>query len=223
MHQEDLLLLLAHETKDIFSRLGGYLYLFKQNMVTKEESDMLLKLFEEELYDNESYLTDLLSWAREKQTNKDNTNSSFSLHTTIALILDAPDIKNEISHKKIHIQKEIPNVLLSIDRTLYTVALKNILKNAIKYSEPLGNIYITAQLANNTIVTHVKDKGIGLQAGDKEAETDTAVIPTSYKPKAGSGMGLSLCKSFLQLAGGKIWAKNNPDKGASFFFSLPFQ
>jgi len=101
--------------------------------------------------------------------------------------------------------------------------LENIVGNAIKFS-PLGaRVLIRSKLQANEVLVEVVDNGPGLTAADQENLFKRGVA-LSNKPTGGensSGIGLSLCKELIESAGGKIGARSNSGKGATFWFSLP--
>lgn len=220
MYKETLLLLLSHEIKDAFSRLGGYLYLLKNKMISADENDVLIQRLEEEFSESESYINELLAWSKERRT-KGNSITETNLSTMVRNIIKGKELKDIAAHKDIKFIYSPPNVLLKTDKTLYTIILKNMLKNALKFSEAHENIFLNIGLSNNKIITNVIDRGIGL-AESKTTNNEQFMLATTRSHK-GSGLALSLCSEVLKIEGGKIWANNNPDnKGASFYFSLPF-
>lgn len=220
MHQENLLLIFAHEVKDSFSRLGGYLYALNNDLLTKAESDLLIQKLDEEFHENEKYTNELLMWAKGKRMTGKSGAVKTNILATISDTVGTADIKNVALLKNIKFYYDVPDLSLSIDRILYIIILKNMIKNALKFSAPHSAIYLKIELDDGKIITHIKDRGKGI---DAESASDINVLfSKSVHPGTGSGMALLLCKELLKTEGGEIWATNNPDKGASFFFSLPF-
>jgi len=101
--------------------------------------------------------------------------------------------------------------------------LDNIVGNAIKFS-PLGaQVMIRSQARSHDVLIEVVDDGPGLTPDD-QANLFKRGVQLSNKPTGGessSGIGLSLCKELIESAGGKIGARSNAGKGATFWFSLP--
>lgn len=221
MYKETLLLLLTHEIKDAFSRLGGYLYLLKNNLISDSENKMLAQKLEEEFHENETYISEILAWSKEKRTVKKIETVETSITSIIYSIIETKEIQNMAQHKNINFVHKTPETILKIDKTLYTIILKNILKNALKFSVANESILLKVNLSNNKVITSVTDKGIGLN-GSKKTEIEKPNKTTAYPSTKGSGLALALCQEILKIEGGEIWAMDNPDKGASFSFSLPF-
>lgn len=221
MYKETLLLLLTHEIKDAFSRLGGYLYLLKHNLVSDNENKMLIQKLEEEFHENETYISEILAWSKEKRIAKKIETIGTSIISIIYNIIETKEIQNIALYKNINFVHKIPEAKLKIDKTLYTIILKNILKNALKFSTPNESILLKVSVSDNKVITSVTDKGIGLN-GNKKTEIEKPTKTAAYHSAKGSGLALALCQEILKIEGGEIWAIDNPDKGASFSFSLPF-
>ena len=113
-------------------------------------------------------------------------------------------------------------VIRTDEEKLHAV-LSQLLKNAIKFTD-FGSIEIGCFKNNNSITFYVKDSGIGINSAkidllfEKFRQEDDS-LNRNYD---GAGLGLYIAKSYVDLLGGQIWAKNNEDKGAVFYFKIPF-
>ena len=108
-----------------------------------------------------------------------------------------------------------------MDDILIAQVLENLLDNACKYSPPKSAITINTLLYQNQLEISVHDHGIGIPVGDLERIFDKFYRVQRQKSITGTGLGLSICKGIIEAHGGKIWAENNKDKGASITFRLP--
>jgi len=99
----------------------------------------------------------------------------------------------------------------------------NLLSNAVKYTLPGGNIYVCINNFQDRIRISVKDTGIGIPKEKQEIifERFRQVDMSLNRKSEGSGIGLSLVKSLVELHGGRIWIESEPDQGSSFIFELP--
>ena len=108
------------------------------------------------------------------------------------------------------------------DRIELLQVLLNLLANAIDATERVERserriTITTSRLDQGAVVVAVKDCGVGLDAVDMQR-----MFTLSYTTKAtGTGVGLSISRSIIQAHGGRIWASQNADRGATFSFSLP--
>lgn len=129
------------------------------------------------------------------------------------------EINNE-NTKLIIIQKGIKNINASIDRVRITQVFCNILDNAVSFSHE-GKIHVILKVEKQNgqhfLIISVKDTGSGI---DPEI---LSKLFTKFASKSdmGTGLGLFISKGIVEAHGGKIWAENNPDRGATFSFSLP--
>jgi two-component system sensor histidine kinase KdpD len=119
----------------------------------------------------------------------------------------------------IEIAPELP--LVAVDGVLIAQVLENLVDNACKYSPYLSPITISARLSRNLVEIGVHDCGIGIPTTDLERIFDKFYRVQHQETIAGTGLGLSICKGIIEAHGGLIWAANNPDQGATLFFTLP--
>ncbi|MFC1745153.1 ATP-binding protein [Candidatus Riflebacteria bacterium] len=108
------------------------------------------------------------------------------------------------------------------DEKIFRVFI-NLLGNAIKFSPEGSNIFVRFIKENDGIKTQIEDHGPGIPVDEVETIFENFSQSSRTDNKAGgTGLGLSLCREMVLKHGGKIWAENNSDKGASFFFFLPY-
>ncbi len=109
--------------------------------------------------------------------------------------------------------------LAPLDEVSIEQVLVNLLENAIKYSPPDSPIHLAAWVDGDAVVVEVADCGPGLAPGDEER-----VFEKFYRAETsagGVGLGLAICRGIVEVHGGRIWAENRPQGGASFRFTLP--
>jgi signal transduction histidine kinase len=110
----------------------------------------------------------------------------------------------------------------SIDPVRIEQVIRNLVDNAVKFSPPTGTIDITAVVQRGVIVVTVKDEGPGVapEYHGRVFERFFRVEPHSTGI-AGAGLGLAICKRFVELHGGRIELDSRPGQGAAFRFTLP--
>ncbi|MDO5521631.1 MAG: HAMP domain-containing sensor histidine kinase [bacterium] len=119
--------------------------------------------------------------------------------------------------------KDLP-FLVRIDTALLVRVLNNLFTNAIKYSEGIPYIELSAILyQSDKVLVTVEDHGIGIATENLNRIFDRSyMVSTARSPSAaGNGLGLSIAKSIVQLHDGSIWCKSKQGKGSSFCFTLP--
>jgi len=120
---------------------------------------------------------------------------------------------------KTDLPPELP--LVTMDAVLIAQVLKNLLDNAAKYSPVNSPIFISARLMTEQIEIAVSDRGIGIPTANLERVFDKFFRVQRQESVAGTGLGLSICRGIIEAHGGRIWAENNPVKGAALKFTLP--
>ncbi|MFA7229874.1 MAG: HAMP domain-containing sensor histidine kinase [Victivallaceae bacterium] len=116
------------------------------------------------------------------------------------------------------------NIHLYADRKMIGTVLRNLLSNSIKFTPRGGSVTITASRNDDReTVIKVRDNGIGMNTGTKEKifllDADKGRRGTENEPS--SGLGLLLCKEFVEKHGGKIQVESSEDTGSAFSFSIP--
>jgi len=103
--------------------------------------------------------------------------------------------------------------------------LRNLISNAIKYTETGGNVNIFVIPVKNQIEISISDDGVGMkdETRKKLFDISTNITTKGTANEKGSGLGLVLCKEFVEKNGGRIWAETEEGKGSIFYFTLPNQ
>jgi signal transduction histidine kinase len=101
--------------------------------------------------------------------------------------------------------------------------LRNLVSNAIKFTNVGGTISITANQTDSNITISVSDNGIGIAPHNLMKLFEMAEVSTTKgtAEETGTGLGLLLCKEFVEKHGGKIWVESEVGKGSDFKFTLP--
>ncbi len=114
--------------------------------------------------------------------------------------------------------------VVETDRNKLEGIITNLLKNAIKFTDS-GGVYFGNYLEDNLLVFYVKDTGCGIPADRIEHVFDrfTQVDMELTRKHEGSGLGLSIVKSYVDMLGGKIWVESEPGNGSMFSFAIPYR
>lgn len=140
----------------------------------------------------------------------------YSLHSNNA---KANGLRFNVSHG-------LPNTLDSINTDEHRLAqiINNLISNAIKFTNE-GYVEFGYKLKDAHLEFYVKDSGIGIPKGfhDLIFERFRQVDDKLSRGYGGTGLGLSICKSIIEMMGGEIWIESEPNKGSTFFFTLPYE
>ena len=178
-----------------------------------------LKNTSEDIY---SMLTSLLLWANaidNKIEIKLELVDVFELVNNCLL-----NLKSSIKNKNITVVFEPENKLsCKIDSNIVSVVIRNLISNAIKYSYQGGVVKVSTQIINNRLWIEVTDNGIGMSVEKANSLFDgndnSSKLGTSKE--VGTGIGLKLCKLFVDAVDGEIYCKSELEKGTVFFVSIP--
>jgi signal transduction histidine kinase len=115
--------------------------------------------------------------------------------------------------------------IIMADKSKFKQVLYNLLSNAVKFTPAPGKITLKVEDADDHLTVSVHDTGIGIKAEDlpklfREFEQLDGSYTRRYQ---GTGLGLALCRRFVQMHGGRIWAESEFGKGSTFTFTLPHQ
>jgi len=117
--------------------------------------------------------------------------------------------------------EELPIIEADPDRV--SQVLRNLINNAIKFSDDDSNIEIGAKAKDGFILIYVKDYGCGLSPENqiKVFEPFYQVEKTVCRKYGGTGLGLTICRGIVESQKGKIWVESKPDEGCTFYFTVP--
>jgi signal transduction histidine kinase len=133
-------------------------------------------------------------------------------------------VRERAGRRSIALHTSIDNRLGEIradERKIRQVML-NLLSNAIKFTPEGGQIEVAAVPRDGSVEVSVSDTGVGIAPEDQEAVFEEfRQVGTADKKAEGTGLGLTLCRKFIELHGGRIWAKSQLGQGATFTFTIP--
>ena len=109
------------------------------------------------------------------------------------------------------------------DPMMIETILRNLINNAIKFTPENGLIQISATQTGDVVEICIRDNGIGISESECNNlfRIDSKVKRKGTSNEDGSGLGLILCKEFIELNKGRIWAESKIGKGSIFYFTIP--
>ncbi len=216
--------LIAHDLKNPFNTLIGYSDLLKSEFREYGQNEIHQHL--STIYDTSvkgyNLLENLLKWSQ-TQTNKIVFEpikiDLFEIVQTCIV-----DIEHQSQFKDIEVNNDVPKSCHIIaDENLLKTILRNLINNAVKYTPRNGYVTIASSKGDVAFEISVKDSGIGMT--EKELQNLFKIDQISSKPgtekEKGSGLGLVICKEFVEKHGGKIWVESDLETGSIFKFTIP--
>jgi len=169
-------------------------------------------------------LENLLKWARMKQGlipfNKELVNLLPMVRDCVGMLKDAT------KNKEIEIGVNIPDLLkIYVDVEMLQTILRNLISNAIKFTPRGGKINILAKTSENKgVEISVADSGIGMDRAMVENlfRLDVKTNRNGTEDEPSTGLGLLLCKEFIEKHGGKLWVESTEGNGSVFYFAIPY-
>lgn len=216
--------IIAHDLKSPFNAILGFTGLLKNKLRTMdfEKSEKLISGMNSQARNTYNLSEDLLTWARDN-SNKIGYNPVLCNISTICNAV-TDQIKDTAQMKSIVINSfHSTDVYAYADKNMVQVILRNLITNAIKFTENEGKIDIFSMPVGEFIEISVSDNGIGIdeQLKNKLFKSDFNESKPGTANEKGSGLGLVICKRFVDRHQGKIWVENNAKKGSTFKFTLP--
>lgn len=218
--------IVAHDLKNPFTSLLGATEVLTQNIETmeKEKIRKLAQILNDSSKSGYAILLNLLDWSR-SQTGQIRINPQ-KLNLTKVLEDNVTDIHLSSRDKEIDITTDLPvECHIIVDKNMINTILRNLLSNAIKFTPRGGRVHITCDLTDESFTVSIKDTGIGIPSENIETlfRIDSKFSRPGTEKEVGTGLGLKLCREFVEKLGGKIWVKSVENAGSEFCFTLPLK
>lgn len=190
--------------------------------ISSEERLEFIQAIRESSKNAYALLEDLLHWARCQSGRIDFNPEPIHLKQLVSRcinLLEAHAIK-----KQINLINAIDSThILMADKFMIDTIIRNLTSNALKFTPEGGTVKIVSNLINDFIEITVEDTGIGLSELDKQKlfRIDVKNSEIGRSKEKGTGLGLILCKEFVEKHGGKIWVESELEKGSKFKFTIP--
>ena len=134
----------------------------------------------------------------------------------------AAQAADALAGHELRVRSSLEAVLVEVDPRLVSAALAHVLENAGQYSPPGSDIDVDVSLASGELHLTVRDRGVGVAAGEIEHLFDRYYRGAEGKQQRfGTGMGLAITRGLLAAHGGRAWAANHQDGGAVFTIAVP--
>ncbi len=220
--KDRLLAIIGHDLKSPLANVRNTMDLFEQGYFSAEEVQMLMKDMSPAMEGAELTLSNLVEWAGSQLQGNQKTTTVVDLH---AIAGETGQIfKHPLAQKNIDLDIEIQEgQAVLADANHVKTILRNLINNAIKFTEPDGKIILSAEKRGSRLMINVKDNGRGMTAEEaaKLFSTQTHFTKPGTKGEKGTGIGLLLCRQLAELNGGEIGVRSEPGEGSTFYFTLP--
>ena len=223
-HKDKVYSIIAHDLRGPFGIFVGFTEIFinDYNKHSDEKRLEIMQSMHQTSASLQNLLENLLDWSRMQSGNLE---KSLRHHNLLKIVEESLALHKDIilkKEQKIDVDIDF-NLMIFADHHMVSTIFRNLISNAIKFTMQHGKISISARGNHTKIRVQVKDSGIGLSEKDIKNLFDIQSIAkiSGASTEKGSGLGLLLCKDFIESNEGKIWVESEIGKGSKFYFTLP--
>lgn len=211
--------IIAHDLKDPLSSISGITDILIKNRddFSDEEKTEILNEIKETSDTTLLLLTDLLDWSKRTAEITEPEKQVFNATQLIKSIIEP--YSTQVRMKHISIENQVlSEILLFGDTNMFASVIRNLMTNAVKSCPNGGHILLSADQTGNFCRFCIADNGLGMTKSQIDALFMKSAPGTiNYS----SGFGLVLCKDFVEMNAGDLWAESEEGKGTRVFFTVP--
>lgn len=216
--------IIAHDLRTPFNAIIGLSDLLLMQIQSKDYDGIeeYAEIIQNSSQQAMSLLMNLLEWSRSQTGRLEIKPVLVDIALLTRGIINL--LNDSAIQKSIVIVKKLPDTAtVMADKEMIATVLRNLISNAIKFTNHGGTITISIGQKLEELVVEVADNGIGIKREniDKLFRIDESTSTVGTQNEKGTGLGLMLCKEFITKHGGKIWVESEQGKGSVFSFSIP--
>jgi len=212
--------IISHDLRSPVNALGSILDLIDSKNLTIDEFTRLTKELRVQVNHTKTLITNLLDWALLQMDNLKIQAEKINLKR---MVDDNAKLLSSMHTKLVKIENHIPETAVGFaDLNMINLVFRNLMLNGIKFTEDGGQIAISSKDGGDHYTIAIADNGVGIRP---EVQSLIFTKTTGYSTRGtanekGTGLGLILCKEFVERNGGKIWLESEMGKGSTFFFTI---
>ncbi|UZR97748.1 tetratricopeptide repeat-containing sensor histidine kinase [Chondrinema litorale] len=219
-----ILSIISHDLRSPLNSLQGMLVLLRSASLTEQEIKYLTNNLNESLKSTIFFLDNLLHWAKSQMEGMNANPADFVLDDIINQNIKLMQTVASQKEVSIHLESFVKNANVYADKAMVDIIFRNLLANAIKFSEPKNIVNISTEEKETAIVVSIQDKGRGIKLDDQNKifnDSYSNFTTMGTAKEKGTGLGLTISKELLEKNDGKIWFSSVYGEGSVFSFSLP--
>lgn len=213
--------IISHDLRSPINALAGLLDLLDKGAVSSEELPKHIKELKARFNHTRTLLNNLLDWTLLQMDKLNLQAGKIDIHH---IVEENMQLLSSVQGKDIKLINEIPrNAIGFADSNTINLVIRNLMTNAIKFTNDGGEVNIKAREKGSEWLVSVTDNGVGMNNEVLKMLFDKTAPYTTRGTanEKGTGLGLILCKEFIEKNGGKIWVESQEGKGSTFYFTLP--
>ncbi len=214
--------IISHDLRSPVTNLYHFLKLISTNNLDENQRDRIISSLSEKTVLTINLIDNLLIWTRQQMSGDMPKQVKTDMYKLIQETVSQISFSAEM--KKVSIINDVnQEVIINADPNTASLVLRNLISNALKFTDSGGNVRVYMNRDRNNYIFVVEDSGKGVDPELKDKLLKPGIFNTTegIKGEQGTGLGLSLCQHFLEIIGGKLWFESETGKGSRFYFSLP--
>ncbi len=222
--KDKLLSIIGHDLKNPLSNIIGFTDLLEKHFddSLNEKAKNFIHIINQSAHSLYSLIINLLTWSRSQRKLIQTHPEMYYLYPMVDNCLVT---QHHAAHKKhIELVNAVPEkIKVYADKNLITTVVRNLISNAVKFTEQNGTITVGAEQNNKSVIVSVRDTGIGMdtETANNIFQFNKLNTRQGTDGEKGTGLGLIICKEFVEQNQGEIWVESSVGKGTTFYFSLP--
>ncbi len=217
--KNDFIANVSHEIKTPLSIIQSYTKALREDALSPEEREQYLETIIETTDKLNAMIANVLKLS--KLENQHIFQEPLTYQLGEQLRRCSLDFMEQWEAKDITFEIDVVDVAVHHDASLLELVWNNLLANAIKFTDPGGTISLTSEVADGAVYVTLRDTGCGMDAATKARIFEKFYQGDHSRAAAGNGLGLTLAKRVVDIAGGEIAVESTPGKGSVFTVKLP--
>jgi len=211
--------IVSHDLRSPINALVGILDMLDEGHLTQEELIQVTQSLRIRLNNTRKLLDNLLDWAMVQMNEIEIKNEPHSLQHIVEENLT---FFREVNDKDISFFNKVEEIKVVADKNMLDLVIRNLISNSIKFTEEKGTVEVYTETKGADLIVCIKDNGIGMTPEQVNKVFDNKLIYTTpgTSNEKGTGLGLRLCKEFVDRMGGSIWVESEEGKGSIFKFTV---
>ncbi len=211
---------ISHDLRSPINALSGILDLMSKNQITSEELPKVTKELQLQFNHTKNLINNLLDWTLLQMDKLRIQSVKINLR---AMVDDNFELLDSLHIKDVTLTNQISeDAIAYADLNMINLVFRNLILNAMKFTDQGGEITIGAEAKDEEFTVWIKDNGVGISPEVQHIlfEKTSGYSTRGTANEKGTGLGLILCKEFVERNGGRIWLESEVGNGSTFFFTV---
>lgn len=215
---------ITHEIRTPMNAIAGFSEFLCDPNLSPEKIHRYSGIINKSSHQLLSIITDIINMATIESGQAKIKEKDFKLNSVLETIYDQFNVLAKLKQINLTLKLSLPDYddMIFSDETKITQILTNLVGNALKFTN-FGSVHFGYKTKDTEIEFFVEDSGIGIldEMHEEIFKRFSQVENSSELQAGGTGLGLAIAKSYVKLLGGKMWLSSQPDKGSTFYFTIP--